>query len=136
MFYRFDTNSSQWIVFKYELPTDEEFAEYGVSDITSDVGLPNDYKIIIKSDDVVNSVGVSVVPCEQTIQITIDDDMLIRSHFTDIDPFDALTFDVDTDVTRKFYMNNNPYIEAKLKINKKRESNDKIKVYVMDVNAY
>lgn len=133
-FYRFDSDNSQWIPFKYEMPTDEEFYEYGITDITSDEGLPNKYKIIFKSDDVLDEgVGVSVVPNEQTIQIVLEDDQLVGSYFVDTNDFDKSVYDVKTNIRRR-KLSDNTIIDVQLKINKKQESDDIAKIYLMDID--
>ena len=133
-FYRFDSDNSQWIPFKYEMPTDEEFYEYGITDITSDEGLPNKYKIIFKSDDELDEgVGVSVVPNEQTIQIVLEDDQLVGSYFVDTNDFDKSVYDVKADIHRR-KLPDNTIIDVQLKINKKQESDDIAKIYLMDID--
>lgn len=133
-FYRFDSDNSQWIPFKYEMPTDEEFYEYGITDISSDEGLPNKYKIIFKSDDELDEgVGVSVVPNEQTIQIVLEDNQLVGSHFVDTNDFDKSVYDVKTDIHRR-KLSDNTIIDVQLKINKKQESDDIAKIYLMDID--
>lgn len=133
-FYRFDSDSSQWIPFKYEMPTDEEFYEYGITDVTSDEGLPNEYKIIIKSDDELgDGIGVSVVPNEQTIQIVLEDNQLVSSHFVDTNDFDKSVYDVKADIHRR-KLPDNTVIDVQLKINKKQESDNIVKIYLMDIN--
>lgn len=133
-FYRFDSDSSQWIPFKYEIPTDEEFYEYGITDFTSDEGLPNEYRVIIKSDgELEDGVGVSVVPNEQTIQIVLEDNQLVGSHFVDMNDFDKSVYDVKTDVHRR-KLPNNTIIDAQLKINKKQDSDNIAKIYLMDID--
>lgn len=133
-FYRFDSGSSQWIPFKYEIPTDEEFYEYGITDFTSDEGLPNKYKIIFKSDDELeDGVGVSVVPNEQTIQIVLEDDQLVGSYFVDTNDFDKSVYDVKTNIRRR-KLPDNTIINVRVKINKKQESDDIAKIYLIDIN--
>jgi hypothetical protein len=133
-FYRFDSDNSQWIPFKYEMPTDEEFYEYGITDITSDEGLPNKYKIIFKSDDELDEgVGVSVVPNEQTIQVVLEDSQLVGSHFVDTNDFDKSVYDVKADIHRR-KLPDNTIIDVQLKINKKQESDDIAKIYLMDID--
>ena len=133
-FYRFDSDSSQWIPFKYEIPTDEEFYEYGINDFTSDEGLPNEYKIIIKSDDELeDGVGVLVVPNEQTIQIVLEDDQLVSSHFVDTNDFNKSVYDVKADIHRR-KLPDNTIIDVQLKINKKQDSDNIAKIYRMDID--
>lgn len=133
-FYRFDSGSSQWIPFKYEIPTDEEFYEYGITDFTSDEGLPNKYKIIFKSDDELeDGVGVSVVPNEQTIQIVLEDDQLVGSYFVDTNDFDKSVYDVKTNIRRR-KLPDNTIINVRVKINKKQVSDDIAKIYLIDIN--
>ena len=133
-FYRFDSDSSQWIPFKYEIPTDEEFYEYGINDFTSDEGLPNEYKIIIKSDgELEDGVGVLVVPNEQTIQIVLEDDQLVSSHFIDTNDFNKSVYDVKADIHRR-KLPDNTIIDVQLKINKKQDSDDIAKIYLMDID--
>ena len=133
-FYRFDSDSSQWIPFKYEIPTDEEFYEYGINDFTSDEGLPNEYKIIIKSDDELeDGVGVLVVPNEQTIQIVLEDDQLVSSHFVDTNDFNKSVYDVKADIHRR-KLPDNTIIDVQLKINKKQDSDNIAKIYHMDID--
>jgi hypothetical protein len=134
VFYRFDSDSSQWIPFKYEMPTDEEFHEYGITDFTSDEGLPNEYKVIIKSDDELeDGVGVLVIPNEQTIQIVLEDNQPVGSHFVDTNDFDESVYDVKTDI-RRVNLLDNTVIDVQLKINKKQDSDDIVKVYLIDIN--
>lgn len=134
VFYRFDSDSSQWIPFKYEMPTDEEFYEYGITDFTSDEGLPNEYRVIIKSDDELeDGVGVLVVPNEQTIQIVLEDDQLVSSHFIDTNDFNKSVYEVKADIHRR-KLPDNTIIDVQLKINKKQDSDDIVKVYLMDID--
>ena len=133
-FYRFDSDSSQWIPFKYEIPTDEEFYEYGINDFTSDEGLPNEYRVIIKSDgELEDGVGVLVVPNEQTIQIVLEDDQLVSSHFVDTNDFNKSVYDVKADIHRR-KLPDNTIIDVQLKINKKQDSDDIAKIYLMDID--
>lgn len=133
-FYRFDSDSSQWIPFKYEIPTDEEFYEYGITDFTSDEGLPNEYRVIIKSDgELEDGVGVLVVPNEQTIQIVLEDDQLVSSHFIDTNDFNKSVYEVKADIHRRKLLDNT-IIDVQLKINKKQDSDDIAKIYLMDID--
>ena len=96
--------------------------------------MPNEYKIIIKSyDELEDGVGVLVVPNEQTIQIVLEDDQLVSSHFVDTNDFNKSVYDVKADIHRR-KLPDNTIIDVQLKINKKQDSDNIAKIYLMDID--
>lgn len=131
-FYGFNEQTSEWEIFKNSLPTDEDFDTYGAYTVTSDAGLPNNFKVLLKTNTIPQSVSVSVVPKEQTIRSTIEDDMKFGSYKIDMDEYDDEVFDVNCVVTRDKSQSENLII-TDLNINKSEESNKKLKIYTVDI---
>lgn len=134
-FYKFDELTSEWIDFKSTLPTDEEFDEYGIISITSDTGLPNQYKILTKSVDSsvdVNEFVLNVVPPEQTLETTMHDTMPIGKSIIDIDPYDESIYDIRMENSRRI-TDDDTIVTLCLKINKKENDDHKPKIFLTDV---
>lgn len=131
-FYRYDAEHDAWNNFKSTMPTDEEFATYGVFEIYSDEGLPDNYKILFKSPSVVRETFFEVIPVEQTIETVIDEKMVIRSWMTDVDPYDKSEYNEETNIFRE-EVSNKRAVKVQLKLDKKVETENILKVYMTDI---
>ena len=134
-FYKFDASELEWVEFKSSLPTDEEFSEYGIYEMITDVGLPDQYKIIMQTPHpsiALHDVSLNVVPPEQTIKTTLHDDMPIGNSIIDFDAYHPSAYNIRMENSRKI-TDEETIIEFRLKINKKENDIHKPKIYLTDV---
>lgn len=131
-FYKYDSTNARWDSFKTTMPTDEEFATYGVFEIYSDEGLPNEYKILFKSPSIIRSTFFDVVPIEQNIETVIDEKMVIRNWSTDVDPYDKSEYSEKTNIFRE-KDSDKTRVKVQLKLDKKKVTENILKVYMTDI---
>ena len=132
-FYRWDDNNSEWIVHGIVFPDDSEFTQYGVSEMTSDAGLPDSYRILVKTTTEPQSVEIDVVPNTQRIDITLDDNIEVETLKIDIDDYDDSVYDASVNVNHVKVEDEPIKTHVQLELTKNTVSDEKLKVYLTDI---
>ena len=126
-FKRYDAETGMWVYLSSTI-TAEDIDEYGVSSMTTDEGLLNDYQIyILDTDNIVENLEVFVMPNRQTITSIADTPMKVSKVTLDA-TYDQETFDINISTSRKGVADDAQLI-LNLDVDKKIESDGDLRIY-------
>lgn len=127
----YDKDIQQWVLLGEEIPTEEDFDNYGISVITSDQGLDNTYSVIVyDEDDLLNYGKFYVIPNTQIITKTIASPMAITSYDMDYEVDQNINLELDVS---RHSTGEDATIDVTLTADMLSESNSSEKVFSISI---